>query len=294
MVSDLDRAGFVLNVIKTHLEPVQIIDWLGFVIDLREGSFSVPQHKIDRLKSAITNVPTLGTITARSLASIVGQIISMSLAIGPVSRLRTRALYSIINQRIFWSDRLSLSVEAQDELRFWQHNIAQLNGRSIWFSPSVTRVVYSDASGTGCGGYVVELGPEVSHGQWSADQAKCSSTWRELRAVDHVLRSFAPKLKGHTVRWLSDNQNVVRIIQYGSKKPHLQDGTLSIFETCFQHSIKLVMDWIPRSDNDIANWRLPLPLVCCLHALCLCGHMEHLHVLCHNHTYDNYICTVPL
>ena len=35
-------------------------------------------------------------------------------------------------------------------------------------------------------GYVVELGPEVSHGQWSADQAKCSSTWRELRAVDHI------------------------------------------------------------------------------------------------------------
>ena len=87
VVSDLDRAGFVLNVIKTHLEPVQIIDWLGFVIDLREGSFSVPQHKIDRLKSAITNVSILGSITAHSLASIVGQIISMSLAIGPVSRL---------------------------------------------------------------------------------------------------------------------------------------------------------------------------------------------------------------
>ena len=123
-----------------------------------------------------------------------------------------------------------------DELRFWQHNIGQLNRRSIWFSPSVTRVVYSDASGTGCDGYVVELGPEVSHGQWSADQAKCSTTWRELRAVDHVLRSFAPKLKGYTVRWLSDNQNVVAFIQYGSKKPHLQDGALSIFETCFQHS----------------------------------------------------------
>ena len=56
VVSDLDRAGFVLNVIKTHLEPVQIIDWLGFVIDLREGSVSVVQHKIDRLKSAITNI----------------------------------------------------------------------------------------------------------------------------------------------------------------------------------------------------------------------------------------------
>ena len=58
--------------------------------------------------------------------------------------------------------------------------------------------------------------------------------------MDHVLRSFAPKFKGHTVKWLSDNQNVVQIIQYGSKKPHLQDGAMSIFETCFQHSIKLV------------------------------------------------------
>ena len=37
VVSDLDRAGFVLNVIKTHLEPVHIIDWLGFVIDLSKS-----------------------------------------------------------------------------------------------------------------------------------------------------------------------------------------------------------------------------------------------------------------
>ena len=118
----------------------------------------------------------------------------------------------------FWSDRLALSIEAQDELKFWQHNIVQLNERAIWFSPSVTRVAYSDVSSTGCGGFVIELGPEVSHGQWSVDQA---STWRELGAVDHVLRSFAPKLKGHTVKWLSDNQNVVQIIQYGSKKPHI-------------------------------------------------------------------------
>ena len=56
---------------------------------------------------------------------------------------------------------------------------------------------------------MVELGPGVSHGQWSVDQAACSSTtWQELRAVDHVLRSFAPKLKGHTVKWLSDNHPV--------------------------------------------------------------------------------------
>ena len=64
----------------------------------------------------------------------------------------------------------------------------------------------------------------------------------------------ALRLKGHTVRWLFDNQNVVCIIQHGNKKPHLQDGAMSIFETCFQHSIKLVMDWIPRSNNEVADY----------------------------------------
>ena len=38
------------------------------------------------------------------------------------------------------------------------------------------RVVYSDASGTGFGGYTVEHGPQVAHGQWSDWEARQSST----------------------------------------------------------------------------------------------------------------------
>ena len=68
----------------------------------------------------------------------------MSLAIGTVSRLCTREMYAHINRCVFWSDTVRLSEEAQDELKFWQHNIALLNGRSIWFSPSISRVAYSD------------------------------------------------------------------------------------------------------------------------------------------------------
>ena len=49
VVSDLNRANFVLNVSKSHLEPVQINDWLGYTVDIKRGCFiiSVPQHKID-------------------------------------------------------------------------------------------------------------------------------------------------------------------------------------------------------------------------------------------------------
>ena len=90
----------------------------------------------------------------------------------------------------------------------------------------------SDASGSGYGGDVAELGRDIVQGQWSAAQAQQNCTWRELKAVDEVLLSMADKLAGHKVKWLTDSQNVVRIMQLGSKKQHLQNGATSIYENC--------------------------------------------------------------
>ena len=45
---------------------------------------------------------------------------------------------------------------------FWFSNLDQCNGRPIWFKSSIVRIAYSDASDTGYGGYIVELGPQVA------------------------------------------------------------------------------------------------------------------------------------
>lgn len=254
IVSDLEQAGLVLNIAKSNLEPQQLVEWLGFTVDLQVGCFRVPEDKVSRLKSAIRCISPEMPVHARALASVVGQIISMSVALGPVARLRTRAMYVILNQRRCWSDKLVLSEDASDELRFWFQNVDTFNGQSIWFSAGITRIVYSDASSTGYGGYAVEVGPEFVQGQWSADELVLSSTWRELKAVYNVLKSLAPKLMGHAVKWFSDNQAVVRIVQVGSRKQHLQEGALSIFALCFHHNIKLEMEWVPRSANEIADY----------------------------------------
>ena len=49
-------------------------------------------------------------------------------------------------------------------------------------------------------------------------------------------------------------QNVVRIVEAGSKKQHLQVLALSIFETCLQQGIRLDMEWIPHSLNDKVDY----------------------------------------
>lgn len=99
IVSDLDRAGFILNAQKSRFEPQQIGTWLGFTLDLDRGRFLVPQEKMERLVASINGVLPCHTVCARVLAGIVGQVISMSLAIGPVAHLHTRALYQVINSR---------------------------------------------------------------------------------------------------------------------------------------------------------------------------------------------------
>ena len=88
IVSDLDRAGFILNAQKSRLEPQQVGTWLGFTLDLVYGA----PGKRERLVASIV-LHSLCT----SIGGIVGQVISMSLAIGPVARLRTSALYQVIN-----------------------------------------------------------------------------------------------------------------------------------------------------------------------------------------------------
>ena len=103
-------------------------------------------------------------------------------------RLMSRAMYAQISAQNSWFSNFYLEDSVVEELVFWQSNLDHLNGRRIWFKSSAVRVAYSDASDTGYGGYIVELGPQVAaQGVWSADLAKESFTMLEILAVGNVL-----------------------------------------------------------------------------------------------------------
>ena len=253
---DLDRAGLVVNLAKCCWEPLQQCSWLGFDIDLAQGKIAVSQVKLKNLHVQLQQAVQRSELHAKYLASIVGRIISMSVPIGPVARLMTRSLYGLLNTRQAWCDMLIVTVtpEAQAELEFWLREMAKFNGQDIWPSPSAVRVVYTDASLQGYGGYTVEHGCHIAQGHWLQEEAVKSSTWRELRAVRQVLEAFAPKLRNERVRWFMDNQNVTRIIATGSKKPDLQAETLAIFSTAVANNIRIEPEWIPREENELADY----------------------------------------
>ena len=122
----------------------------------------------------------------------------MLLGLGPVARLQTRRMYAVLNSRQSWCQSLKFTHKAKMELGFWLGQLVCFNGQNIWHSPSAIRVVYSDASDTGYGGYMVEHGCHIVQGQWLPQEAKLSSTWQELWAVLKVLQSLTSKLRNHS------------------------------------------------------------------------------------------------
>ena len=69
-----------------------------------------------------------------------------------------------------------------------------------------------------------------------------------LAAVGKIFNSVGNKLANNRIKWFTDNPNVVRILQVGSRKQHLQDDILKT------HSIRLEPEWLPREDNTQADY----------------------------------------
>ena len=244
---DLAKAGLVEHSAKCTWEPTLKLKWLGFNLDLGVGQISVPEDKLYSLKTQLQVATNSTQIKAKSLASITGKIISMSIAMGPVTRLMTRSMYALLNTRQFWYQYFPITDPVQAEISFWLQQLDTFNGQGIWHTPSTVRMVYADASSTGYAGYTVEHGCYIAHGPWTAEEVTCSSTWRELRAVRIVLESLAPKLKNERLKWFSDSQNVVRILQTGSRNPDLQTEALEIFSAALGGQIRIEPEWIPRT-----------------------------------------------
>ena len=79
----------------------------------------------------------------------------------------------------------------------------------------------------------------MSHKLWSVDEEQKSFSYREPKAVSLGPESFLPLLKGHTIKWYTDNQSVSRIVEVGSMKEDLQCLALRIFSMCLLSCVTL-------------------------------------------------------
>jgi len=253
----LGRCGFLINEAKSNLVPHQHGEYLGYIIDLHQGRFLVPEDKVQNLIHMIESLLNhpVQHVLARRLAQVTGTIISMGLALGHVARLFTRHMYVLINSVPLLQHRVLLSKNVLGELAFWLQNFTSLAGQPIWrLSPKIDVITYSDASSSGWAGYAVQLGNFIAKGAWGTEDAQQSSTFRELKAVRLVLETFARHLQNKECKHRSDNQSTISIMAVGSNKECLQKEATMIYAICRQHGIRLFPEWVPRNLNTRADY----------------------------------------
>ncbi|XP_063405714.1 uncharacterized protein LOC134689678 [Mytilus trossulus] len=255
---DLIDSGFVPKVEKFMWSPSKTLIYLGYFIDTDKAILSIPVERLSKLFDTIIQVEqslgNLGRVYVRTIASVIGQIISMSYVIGNVAYILTKYLSIDVMSACSWKSYIELSAQSKEQLIFWKKNIKCVNFKHFVSDFSCHTIVYSDASGTGYGGYTVENPKNIAHGMWHETDVHRSSTWRELTAVECVLHSLIDFMSDKRIKWFTGNQNVVSIVHKDSMKPDLQDIAYDIFVTCLKYNVSLEVEWIPRAQNEIADY----------------------------------------
>ena len=69
-----------------------------------------------------------------------------------------------------------------------------------------------------------------------------------------AVESFGPVLKNQEVQFCSDSQNTLKILEKGSRESYLHELAMSVFSTCVTFNIKLQLQWVPRFQNEQADF----------------------------------------
>ena len=245
----LAQCGFVTND-KSIWEPTQEITWVGYTVNLQNGTFRTSPKRVASLEKSLKNVMEgLPYLTARGLSKIAGKIMSTKWVLGNITHLKTRHMYNMIDNRFAWDKRMSINYYPQviHELAFWRKNFNDLNVKPIRSYRVPDVVIASDASATGLGAHTrVGTKEMIVHKNFSPEEADTSSTHKEVYAIMYALVSFKHFCKDKSVLWFTDNFGASRVVPKGSGVPALQEMAEKIHSICESNAIILEVQWVPR------------------------------------------------
>ena len=266
----LSSLGFLVNFEKSQVESTQEVEYLGLVVDTTDPRtppmIRVPADKCARVRRSVAHLLSCHRrgvpVTARELARVAGFLLSLSRAVLP-TKVRVRSLYDVLGTGRNWRRRVALTVQAVEDLSWWQTSLHDWNGRLALPPREADVVVETDASDTGWGIAVPALGLRAS-GWWTAEEAARHINWKELQAVYLGLLSLrAPLLAASRSRpsplahmeLRSDNTTTVWYVQKGGgRRTTLSAVARSVHLLCMEElGVSLTARHLPGVDNTEAD-----------------------------------------
>ena len=155
----LTHLGFIPNQAKCVLEPQQSLDFLGFLIDSRTMTITLPQSKVDKIRKECRHMSNQQTVTARQLAHLIGAMTACLPAIA-AAPLHYRALQNhrslaLRSSMTDYDSQVHLSAEDKADPHWWIDHLTSQMCRLI-HPPVASLTLETDASTIGWGAYCRE------------------------------------------------------------------------------------------------------------------------------------------
>ena len=259
VLNELKNFGFKLNKDKSELEPSTKKKFIGFVIetDATAGQvkISIPKDRIHKVKQDIRRILKQVEVTARFLARVAGQLISMTKAIVP-TKLLLRNVYRLLSSRKDWKSRLIINDNVKKDLIWWLESLDHWNGKAFKSVATEWLTLETDASLEGWGSRLTDAFGHQKHAQgfWSTKMRQKHSNEREITAVLLSLKTFVTELTNKSVLVLSDNISTVAYINMqGGPSQNLTNITTNIWTFIVKNQIDVKVKHLSGNMNYVAD-----------------------------------------
>jgi len=144
----LESLGFIINLKKSVLAPVQRIEFLGLSVDSLTLCLALPRDKVRSIRRECEGLIANPVATVRKLAHLLGRLSSSIQAVFPAPRYYRhlqQAKIQALRSGGHYESQVFLNQEAIEELQWWAENLMAWNGRAL-AQPDSSMIIDSDAS----------------------------------------------------------------------------------------------------------------------------------------------------
>lgn len=206
-----DSLGRYVNPDKSILEPSQVLEFLGFVLNSVTMTVTLSNAKAENIKQVCKDLLNRTHPTIMEVAVVIGRLVPgcPGVAMGPLfyrqlENEKTAALKFHLGN---FDESMVLSPTAESDPQWWVQNIGKVSKPILQGNPSPT--LNTDASLQGWG--AVFQG-QSSGGRWAPAEAHQHINCLELKAAHLGLQSFCRNLSHTHVRIFVDNTTAVSYI----------------------------------------------------------------------------------
>ena len=255
VLETLQKAGFVINLKKSVLDPTQEINHLGFLLDLKTGYLRVTKEKLKSIKKELGKVVTHNFLSSRKMAAILG-VVRACLPALPFLRAFTDTLVEFVNKQSEkgWDSIHQIPLELKDQLKEVKDLLSTWSGRP--FQEKCQKELHSDSSTFAWGGVDINSGSFIQ--EFWREKASLHINVKELEAAIHTVKSLSKP--GEKVLLSVDNQvTYYYLIGGGGKLPHFNKILRPFLKWCLENNVKLQVQWVPSHEmkaDGLSRWSM--------------------------------------